>query len=62
MATVLRGRPGLGALLETVPQEERQSALLIVCGPEAFNRDMQQAAMALYMEGHVFVRDTPMAT
>ena len=58
-ATMLPGRPDLGTLLEGVPREEVRSALLVICGPESFNRAMQQAARAFYEDGHVFVRETP---
>jgi ferredoxin-NADP reductase len=54
------GRLGLSTLVEGLPRGELESALLVICGPEAFNRDMAAAASTLwYADGHVFVRETP---
>ena len=58
-AAMLPGRPDLSLLLEGGPREEARSALLVICGPEPFNRAMQQAARAFYEDEHVFVRETP---
>ena len=59
-ATLLRGRPELPRLLEGVPTEEVGSSVLVVCGPDAFNEAMGEAARQRgYAPDRVFVRETP---
>merc|ERR1712048_1180903 len=59
-SSLLLGRPELSKLVEAVPTEEIASALLLICGPEAFNEAMLSAAkVSGYAEKNIFVRDTP---
>ena len=57
---VQRGRPDLLALVESLPEGEVGAAVLIICGPDAFNVAMTGAARACgYAPERIFVRETP---
>lgn len=59
-SAVVVGRPHLPRLLMDVPAAEVRDAVLVICGPDAFNASMRASAIACgYRPESVFVRDTP---
>jgi len=61
-AAVLYGRPAVDILFHAVPLEEFENALVMVCGAQSFNSDMETAVRVRYANERVFVREAPATT